>query len=864
MSTLLIVESPGKIKKIGEYLGSDYVVMASVGHIIDLDGKSLSFDLNTFEPNYKQYDNKKDVISKLCKQTYKVGKTNVLLAADEDREGEMIAWSLAKELGLTNAKRIIFNSITKKELEKAVANPQKIDMNMVKAQQARRILDRIAGYIISPILRKSMKGAESAGRVQSVVVKIVVDKEREIEKFFSNKSDTFFTINSDISMGEYELNVKLYNKTDKIDFDAKDEDYEDNTEETDNSEETKTKKTKNKKKLVVSDNIPSKACVVFKKDEEDQVVEIIKNMVKSEFKLLKMSERVRKSNAPAPFTTSTLQQSASQRLGMDAKRTMDVAQKLYEAGHITYMRTDSTAICDEEMKKIKEEIVSKYGLQYYEHKEYKNKKANTQEAHECVRPTKICYDVVDGTSDEKRLYTMIWKRTIQSQMKAAEYQNITVEIEMLGRKILVSYKLVGNLENLIFIGYMIVDNKKPAQSLSIEILKKLLIDWLAINGNEDTQKPPTRYNDASLINKMDPKNLNIGRPSTYASIIEKIISRKYVEIKDIEGKELMLNKYNITKSNPKSMTLETRGVVIGKEKKKLVPTELGKNATDFLEKYFSKLMDYGFTANMEKQLDDVAEGKLDKLKIIKPFYDYVQEQIKTVVPTNMQYSNAGNKYKAPEKIGKYDKLDITLCDGPFGLYVTYNNSKFNLKTLFEKETTNNLTDSMDADLEAELKADSKRISKPKVNIIEKNNNYDDELDDNIDDNVDEDSENLVKDNVDLSELSNEIILEKVIKKIESLKQIVCTEWKIGKKKYILKTGKFGHYVEEWSTTTNKKMENYTIKYLINKIAKNNNIDITKDENINKVIELITNKDIEETVEYISKSKKTNGTKYVKK
>jgi DNA topoisomerase-1 len=833
MSTLLIVESPGKIKKIGEYLGSDYVVMASIGHIIDLDANCLSIDLNTFEPNYKQYNDKKDVIAKLCKQTFKVGKMNVLLAADEDREGEMIAWSLAKELGLTNAKRIVFNSITKKELEKAVANPTKIDMNMVKAQQARRILDRLAGYIISPVLSKSTRGAQSAGRVQSVVVKIVVDKEKEIEKFFSNKSDTFFTINSDISMGDYELNTKLYNKTDKVDFDVGDENFEDLTEETDNSSEIKSKKTKSKKKIASNDNIPSKACVVFKKNDEEHIVEIIKNMVKSEFKLLKMNERVRKSNPPAPFTTSTLQQSASQRMGMDAKRTMSVAQKLYEAGHITYMRTDSTAIGDEEMQKIKEEIISKYGLPYYERKEYKNKKANTQEAHECVRPTKICYDSVDGTSDEKRLYTMIWKRTIQSQMKAAEYQNITVEIEMLGRKILVPYKLVGNLENLIFVGYMIVDNKNPTSPLSIEILKKLLINWVAINGNEDTQKPPTRYNDASLINKMDPKNLNIGRPSTYASIIDKIISRKYVEIKDIEGKELMLNKYNITKANPKSLTLETLSVVIGKEKKKLVPTELGTNATDFLEKYFSKLMDYGFTAIMEKQLDDVAEGILDKLKIIKPFYDYIQEQIKTI-PVNLQNSNTGKNYKAPEKIGKFEELDIILCDGPYGKYITYANNKFNLKSLFEKpkKTVNNLSDDMEADLEADLEA---------------------EITD------------LEEENVDLSTLTNETILTKVLEKIIFLKQAVVKEWKIGKKKYILKTGQYGHYVEEWSTTTNKKKGNFSIKYLMDKIAKKNEIDLKHKEGTNQVIDLISNKDIEETIEYFSKNKKyTAGTKYVKK
>ena len=860
MTTLLIVESPGKIKKIGEYLGDDYVIMASVGHIIDLDEKTLSIDLSTFEPNYTQYDNKKDVIAKLCKQTFKVGKSNVLLAADEDREGEMIAWSLAKELGITNAKRIVFNSITKKELEKAVGNPQQIDMNMVKAQQARRILDRLAGYIISPVLYRTLKGAQSAGRVQSVVVKIVADKEKEIEKFFSNKSDTFFMINSDISMGEYELNTKLYNKTDKIEFDVRDEDYEDKTEENDNLSETKTKtKSKAKTKKVSTDNIPSKSCVIFTKDEEPKVVEIIKNMVKSEFKLLKMNEKIRKSNPPAPFTTSTLQQTASQRLGMDAKRTMSVAQKLYEGGHITYMRTDSTGICDEEIKKIKDEIVSKYGLPYYEHREYKNKKANTQEAHECVRPTKIYVDSIETTPDEKRLYSLIWKRTIQSQMKASEYQNITVEIEMLGRKALVPYKMVGNLENLIFIGYLIVDGKTPTCSLDIISLKKLIIDWIAINGLEDTQKPPTRYNDASLINKMDPKNLNIGRPSTYASIIDKIISRKYVEIKDIEGKEIILNKYNIIKANPKSMTLESRNITIGKEKKKLVPTELGRRVTDFLEKYFSKLMDYGFTANMEKQLDDVAEGKLDKLKIIKPFYDYIQEQIKTIVPTNIQNPNTGKKYSPPEKIGKYGKLDITLYDGPYGKYVTCDTWKFNLKLLFEKKQQSiDSTGGLEADLEAELEAGLKSNTK---SYMKDDSDSDSDSDSNSNSNSNSNFGSDVKQElhseskeIDLTLLSNEEILVKVLERIESLKQAIEKEWKIGKKKYILKKGQYGHYIEEWNTVTKKKIKNFSIKFLIDKIAKNNKLDAKSEESINEIIELITNQDIEETVEYFSKKK----------
>jgi DNA topoisomerase-1 len=836
MSTLLIVESPGKIKKIGEYLGSKYIVMASVGHIIDLDPKKLSVDLTTFEPLYKQNEDKKAVIEKLYKQAQKVGKMNILLAADEDREGEMIAWSLAKELDLTNAKRIVFNSITKKELEKAILNPRTVDMNLVKAQQARRILDRFAGFIISPILQKSTKGAESAGRVQSVVVKIVVDKEKEIEKFFSNKSDTFFTINSELMVGEYEVNTKLYNKMDKVDFDAKDEDFEDTE-----SEKSENKKTKAKKNITTN-NAPSKSCVIFSKDEEPQVIEIIKNMVKSEFKLLKMNERIRKSNPPAPFTTSTLQQTASQKFNMDAKRTMDVAQKLYEGGHITYMRTDSTAICEEEIKNIKEEITNKYGIEYYEKRDYKNKKSNTQEAHECVRPTKIYNDTIEGTPDEKRLYSMIWKRTIQSQMKAAEYQNITIEVEMLKRKILVPYKLVGNLEKLIFVGFLIVDNKKSSKSLSVEELKKLLIDWLTINGNEDTQKPPTRYNEASLTNKIDPKNLNIGRPSTYASIMNKIITRRYVEIKDISGKEIQINKYSVTKAEPKSIVLENKTVLIGKEKRKLVPTELGKNATDFLEKYFSKLMDYDFTANMEKQLDKVAEGKMDKIKVIKPFYDYMQEQINLIPPDVLKPIN-NNKFEAPIKIGNHENIDILLCNGSYGKYVVYNNLKFNLKKLFEKpKPKTNISNDLEAELK-ELEKNENKSSKSKSD----NSNTDDN-----------DTE------IDLDKLSNKEIVEKTLEHLKKLKETNTKEWKIGKKKYILKNGEYGYYIEEWSITTNKKKGNYSLKFLINKIAKNNDLDISKNNDLNKTIELITNKDIEESVEYFLNNKKNKSAKFNKK
>lgn len=784
MSKLLIVESPGKIKKISEYLGDEYIVMASIGHIIDLDEKTMSINLETFEPEYKIYDNKKDVVEKLKKQTNKVGKNNILLAADEDREGEMIAWSLAKELNISKPIRIVFNSITAKELKNAIDNPKTIDDNLVKAQQTRRILDRLAGYLISPLLFKSgFKGARSAGRVQSVVVKIIVDKEKEIINFFGEKKDTYFYITCLIKINEHEINTKLMYKNSENDItNETDEIYE--TE--DSFDNNKNKKNKSKTK---TKSISSKSCVIFEKNEEEKVVKIIKTMIKGEFKLFNITEKIRKNNSPPPFTTSTLQQYASQRFGMDAKRTMSVAQKLYESGHITYMRTDSISISEEALKSIKETIINKYSLSYHEEHKYINKKANTQEAHECIRPTKIQNDNIEGSSDEIKLYNCIWKRTIQSQMKAAEYQNMIIEI-IIDQKLLEEYKLVGTIDNLVFDGYLIVDGKKKNNTIEITKLKK--IEWKEINGIEDTQKPPTRYNDASLINKMDPKNLNIGRPSTYASFIEKIIKRNYVEIKDIEGKKIKVNKYFVKYENKKSIEKETKDLIIGKESKKLVPTLLGINITNFLELYFNKLMDYQFTANMEKELDDIAEGTINKFKMINEFYKYIMLCIDKIKPVEIIYPA-----NPAIIIDVYDNKEIILLNGKYGKYLTYDNKKFNLKQLA-----------------IELKLEETDL---------------------------ENNKNLIKDK----------IIEKISNPTSDNNKIDQKEWLVKKIKYKLKKGIYGYYIEE--IKNNNKKNNYSIKYLMDKICKDNSININDD--INKIIELITTDDIEQTVKYFKEYKK---------
>ena len=810
MSKLLIVESPGKIKKIQEYLGPDYIVMASVGHIIDLDAKTMSINMETFEPEYHQYPDKVDVIRKLRSACIKVGKHNVYLAADEDREGEMIAWSCERELDIHNGKRIVFNSITQKELVNAVSNPKLVDLNMVYAQQARRILDRLAGYLISPLLYKNgFKGAQSAGRVQSVVVKIIVDKEKEIDEFWGKKKSTYFYINCGVKLGEHEILTKLTKADANIELSEQDGelDKEDGNAEAEEDEpkgKGKTKKTKSK--IDTTNNVSSKSYLTFDKSDEEQVVKIIKAMCKGEYSILNITDKTKKTNAPAPFTTSTLQQYASQRLGMDAKRTMSVAQKLYEGGHITYMRTDSTSISDEAVKAIKDVIKDKYKETYFEHHKFVNKKANTQEAHECVRPTKPAYDEIEGTGDEKRLYSAIWKRTIQSQMKSAEYQSLMVEIKIGDKKsILLPYKLVGTLENLIYEGYLIVDGKKGNRKLELKELKNL--EWIEINGIEDTAKPPTRYNDASLINKMDPKNLNIGRPSTYASFITKITERGYVEIKDVDGMKIETTKYTVKASNPKSIDVEQKELVIGKEKKKLVPTALGRNITEFMELNFPLIMDYKFTANMEKELDDVAEGKVKKIKIIKDFYAYLEKQIANI-------KQIDNKLMEGTILGKTESgIEIILKNGKYGKYLVCGDRNLNLKYLIPKDSK--IT-------ESNVETKSKEV----IELVEKK----------------------------LAEPEQDKSDEKKTQ-VEPAK--IYKEWVKGKTKYNLKSGQYGYYLEEVGSTGKKS--NWSMGFMIKKIARDNLIDDI-DENITEITDKIGIEDIQSNIEYLKNMKKNNKTK----
>ena len=530
---LVIVESPGKIKKIGQYLGSDYIVKASFGHVQDLDKSTLSIDIeNNFTPYYIISPDKKKVVNELKHLAKEC--SDIILAADGDREGEAIAYSLASVLKLKNPKRIIFHEITKQALTKAVKNPITINYNMVHAQQARRLLDRLVGYQISPILWKYIDSngtTQSAGRVQSVVVRIIIDKENEIT---DSVNTVYLKTNADFEFNKQKLSSTLSNE--------------------------------NK---------------LYRFESEEVAKEFLKKIdKKTVFKVVSVDNKKSTRKAPIPFITSSLQQEASTKLHFSVKKTMDVAQKLYENGLITYMRTDSPNISKEAIEETTNYIINTYGEEYSEPKNYASKNANSQDAHECIRPTHVeLLEPENLNADQMKLYSLIWKRTIASQMTNAKVNIQTIQIDALNNKLSI---LIFNetqtyfnnvMENVEFPGYLIIydnitseEEDKVMGKLIIKINDKLKLNKLSIC--EEYTKLPLRYNEALLVKYLE-KN-GIGRPSTYASIISKVIERQYIEIKNIDGikkesKQLVLDsKFKITES--------TKEIIVGKENKKLVPT----------------------------------------------------------------------------------------------------------------------------------------------------------------------------------------------------------------------------------------------------------------------------------------------------
>jgi DNA topoisomerase-1 len=559
---LIIVESPGKIKKISSILGDDYLIKASVGHICDLDPKSLSYDESTFEAKYEIMSDKQEVVRGL-KSAMKNASV-IYLAADPDREGEAIANGLKNILKIKDYHRITFNSITGTAIKQAIDTPRLIDDNLVEAQETRRILDRMLGYKISPVLMKKYgSGSLSAGRVQSVVVRIMVDLENQIKDF---KPEVEFNGHAEVKINNKKIGLNLYYK--------------------------------NK---------------LFKGSEED-AKKILKKLIGSKFELAELGEKTRESQPPQPFITSTLQQEASNKLKYDLQKTMKIAQGLYEAGKITYMRTDSPSISKEAVKLIEDVINEKYGKENYKYRVYQSKSASAQEAHECVRPTHPEQDTDD--SDGSSLYNMIWKRTIAALMSSAIYQVFSVTINCSSDP---NITFKGSVERLKNPGYLMVYGESAEEEISLDSSKKI-VKLTGIHMIEKISSPPGRYGEASLVKDLE--KLEIGRPSTYAALITKIKDRKYIEEKDHEG--LTYDQKTIKLSSDNEIVEEEKQITLGREKKRLTPTQLGLNICKILIEMCPQFMDIHFTAQTEKVLDEIASGTKKKLPVLTEYWNILK------------------------------------------------------------------------------------------------------------------------------------------------------------------------------------------------------------------------------------------------
>ena len=694
MPILVIVESPGKIKKINSILGKDYLVKASVGHVRDLDHSNLGIDIeNNFKPTYVISKDKKKVVNDLksCVKSC----SEVILAADEDREGEAIAASLAEVLNLKNPKRIVFNEITKNALTNALKNPRQINYNLVKAQETRRFLDRIVGFKVSPVLWSNISaGNLSAGRVQSVVVKLIIEKENEIENL---KQEAYYKITGTLHSQDNntnKLNVMLY----ELDKD-------------------KTNKNSIKGSLL-------------KLTKKEHVEKLLKVFDKSTYIVKLIEDKISKRNPSPPFITSTLQQEASRKFGYNIKSTMSIAQKLYENGHITYMRTDSTSLSEEALKACQDFITKNYGKKYHNKKNYVSKSKNAQEAHEAVRPTHIENPDIQGTNEEKKLYSLIWKRTVASQMSAAEVSINNIFIEITHNKVIPYYFLAVN-ESIIFEGYLKVYNIKSEddedlQSSNTNFKKGDKLNYEQIDSKQEYPKSIGRYNEANLVKKLE--DLGIGRPSTYASIISKIQERKYVEKCNLDGEEKEIN-VCCMKPN-KGLKWTKSKTTLGKEKQKLVPTSIGKIVTEYLDNNFENIMEYKFTAKLENDLDKIVDGDKKWDKVLQKFWDELGPKIEKLLKENKAKNNgkflgtlpetnteiyatvarygpvvkmvngkdikyapinepltidkitlddALKLFEYPKTIGRHKDIEININKGKFGLYVKYNGKNYPLK-----------------------------------------------------------------------------------------------------------------------------------------------------------------------------------------
>lgn len=589
---LVIVESPAKAKTIEKFLGKDFKVMSSYGHIRDLKKKELSIDEDTLEPTYEIPDEKQKLVNELKKNAKEAKK--IWLASDEDREGEAISWHLCEVLGLDEAKtsRIVFHEITKPAILKAIETPRHLDMNLVNAQQARRVLDRLVGFKLSPVLWRKVKPALSAGRVQSVAVRLIVEREREIQSFktepYYRVTAIFALIAEDGSATEVKAELDRRFKT---------------------HEEVETFLEKCKSATYTVDSVAKKP--------------------------------LKRTPAP-PFTTSTLQQEAARKLGFTVSQTMMVAQRLYENGRITYMRTDSVNLSGLCINASKEEVIKLWGEEYSKPRNYHTHSKGAQEAHEAIRPTYMNEVQIEGTAQEKKLYELIWKRTAASQMADAQIEKTTVNIDISNTE----EKFVASGEVVVFDGFLKVyrestDDDDNGTEDSLHTLPAMRkgdeLQRREVTATERFSQGPNRYTEASLVHKLE--ELGIGRPSTYAPTISTIQQREYVQKGDKKGEE---RTYTIDTLKGIKVTQKTKKEMAGSEKGKLLPTDIGIVVNDFLMENFPEIMDYNFTANVEQKFDDVAEGKTEWTKMMKQFD-------KSFEPTVKKVMNARSEHKAGER-----------------------------------------------------------------------------------------------------------------------------------------------------------------------------------------------------------------------
>lgn len=696
---LVIVESPTKAKKIGEFLGEGYVVKSSGGHIRDLAKKNLGIDIeNNFEPDYEISADKAKIVSEL-KSLAKKAET-IWLASDEDREGEAIAWHLQQTLKLKeeNTKRIVFHEITKDAILNAIKNPRQIDNNLVMAQQARRVLDRLVGFELSPILWKKVAPKLSAGRVQSVAVRLIVEREREIIAF---NSTPFYRIQGVFHPQTSKKSVKV------------------------------------------------KAFLEEKFSTREQAYSFLENCKESSFAIEEIETKDLVRTPAPPFTTSALQQEAARKLGLSVTQTMRIAQKLYESGLITYMRTDSTNLSQLAINSAKQTICTKFGEEYSKVRAYKTKSKGAQEAHEAIRPTYLANDTIEGTPQEKKLYNLIWKRTIASQMADAKLEKTTITI---GSNFFAE-KFVSQGEQVVFDGFLKLylesrdeeDTEQENQLLPVLNTGETM-ERIEISATERFTQKPARYSEASLVKKLE--ELGIGRPSTYAPTISTIVQRGYIVKEDREGKQREYCALTLKDDTIKESTqLET----VGAEKNKLFPQDIGMLVTDYLSNKFESILDYGFTAKVEADFDKVADGKLVWNKLIQnfytPFHKRVDETLKENTHTNAErelgtdpasgkviivrlgkfgplvqkganddpnkqfvslqkgqliesitLEEALKLFELPRKVGEFEGKEIIAAIGKFGPYIKYNGKFISLGKVYDPRS---ITESQAIELLAE-------------------------------------------------------------------------------------------------------------------------------------------------------------------